>query len=257
MSKEKIKKTNEENTKQKIKAIYPHIVVGGTIDKPCYNIHWYDIEQKTMICGFGSYKLEFVRKWLKEEFEVVEKDIDGLLNRQCTKINKLNNKLHSNQRELDRINNELHSKVEYIHELLGIIESKTTEIKELKTDKIIAERKEKDARGLYKDVVIQLQERNAEIERLNYIIIRDNQRQAEKEQKDGNCISALYDLYDKTVKENKELNAKIKRYEDLRKAENILDFFEQNAFKRSIYNTTDTIKQLENEIEELQKMVGK
>lgn len=95
-----------------------------------------------------------------------------------------------------------------------------------------------------------------EIDRLNYIIIRDNQRQTEKEQKDGNCISVLYDLYDKAVEENKELNAKIKRYEDLRKAENILDFFEQNAFKRSIYNTIDTIKQLENEIEELRKMVG-
>ena len=176
MNKEKIKKTNEENTKQKIKAIYPHIVVTGTIDKPCYNIHWYDIEQKTMICGFGSYKLEFVRKWLEEEFVVVEKDIDGLLNRQCVKINNLNNKLHSNQRELNRVNNELHSKVEYIHELLEII----------KNDK-----------------------------------------------------------------------KEIKRYEDLKKAENILDFFEQNAFKRSIYNTIDTIKQLENEIEELQKMVGK
>lgn len=164
----------KENTKQKIKAIYPHIVVGGDIDKPCYTIHWYDIEQKTMICGFGSYKLEFVRKWLEEEFEVVEKDIDGLLNRQCVKINNLNNKLHSNQRELDRVNNELHSKVEYIHELLGIIESNKKEIK---------------------------------------------------------------------------------RYEDLKKAENILDFFEQNAFKKSIYNTIDTIKHLENEIEELQKMV--
>ena len=60
-----------------------------------------------------------------------------------------------------------------------------------------------------------------------------------------------------TVEENKELNAKIKRYEDLKKAENILDFLEQNAFKRSIYNTIDTIKRLENEIEELQKVVGK
>ncbi len=72
---------------EKIKAIYPHIVVGGDIDKPCYNIHWYDIEQKTMICGFSSYKLELVRKWLEEEFEVVERDIDGLLNRQQEQLN--------------------------------------------------------------------------------------------------------------------------------------------------------------------------
>lgn len=166
----------KENTKQKIKAIYPHIIVGGDIDKPCYNIHWYDIEQKTMICGFGSYKLELVRKWLEEEFEVVEEDIDNLIKSQEAEIKKLN----------------------YII--------------------------------------------------TNYIIARDN-----------HCISVLYDLYDKydkAVEENKELNAKIKRYEDLRKAENILDFFEQNAFKKSIYNTIDTIKQLENEIEELRKMVG-
>lgn len=166
----------KENTKQKIKAIYPHIVVGGDIDKPCYTIHWYDIEQKTMICGFGSYKLELVRKWLEEEFEVVEEDIDNLIKSQEAEIEKLN----------------------YII--------------------------------------------------TNYIIGRDN-----------HCISVLYDLYDKydkAVEENKELNAKIKRYEDLKKAENILVFFEQNAFKRSIYNTIDTIKQLENEIEELRKMVG-
>jgi hypothetical protein len=126
--------TDKEIVKEKIKAMYPHIVVGGDIDKPCYSIHWYDIEQKKMICGFASYKLEFVRKWLEEEFEVVERDIDDLLNRQ-----------------------------------------------------------------------------QAEIERLNYIIARDNQRQTEKEQKDGNCILTLYDLYDKAVDENKKLNAEIER----------------------------------------------
>lgn len=76
---------------EKIKAIYPHIVVGGDIDKPCYTIHWYDIEQKTMICGFGSYKLELVRKWLEEEFEVVERDIDNLIKSQETEIEKLRN----------------------------------------------------------------------------------------------------------------------------------------------------------------------
>jgi hypothetical protein len=83
----------KENTKQKVKAIYPHIVVGGDIDKPCYNIHWYDIEQKTMICGFSSYKLELVRKWLEEEFEVVERDIDGLLDRQQAEIERLKEEL--------------------------------------------------------------------------------------------------------------------------------------------------------------------
>lgn len=71
----------KEIVKEKIKAIYPHIVVGGNIDKPCYSIHWYDVEKKTMYCGFSSYNLEFVHKWLQEEFEIVENDINDLINR--------------------------------------------------------------------------------------------------------------------------------------------------------------------------------
>ena len=42
-----------------------------------------------MICGFGSYKLELVRKWLEEEFEVVERDIDNLIKSQETEIERL------------------------------------------------------------------------------------------------------------------------------------------------------------------------
>lgn len=83
------KSTDQEIIKEKIKAIYPHIVVGGAIDKPCYSIHWYDIEKKTMYCGFSSYNLEFVRKWLREEFEIVENDIDDLINRQKADIEKI------------------------------------------------------------------------------------------------------------------------------------------------------------------------
>ena len=51
----------------------------------------------------------------------------------------------------------------------------------------------------------------SEIERLNYIIARDNQRQTEKEQKDGNCILTLYELYDKEVADNKKFNAEIEK----------------------------------------------
>lgn len=84
------KKTNEI-IKKKIKAIYPHIVVGGKIDKPYYSIQWYDVEKKTMIDAYGSYKLEFVRKWLQEDFEVVENDIANLINRQQAEIERLTN----------------------------------------------------------------------------------------------------------------------------------------------------------------------
>ena len=70
-------------THEKIKAIYPHIVVGGKPERPCYSIHWYDVESKQMICGFSSYKLSFVRKWLKEEFEdlTVGGDFDNFIQR--------------------------------------------------------------------------------------------------------------------------------------------------------------------------------
>lgn len=83
MTDNEIIKVNESNSviqREKIKAIYPHIVVSGK--KPYYSIHWYDVKQQKMICGFSSYKLNFVRKWLQEEFEVVDDDIENLINRQ-------------------------------------------------------------------------------------------------------------------------------------------------------------------------------
>ena len=80
MADNEIKKT--EDTKViKIKAIYPHIVVGGTVNKPCYSIDWYDIEAQTMHTGYSSYNLKNVQEWLKEHFEVVEYDIENLINR--------------------------------------------------------------------------------------------------------------------------------------------------------------------------------
>ena len=82
-----------------------------------------------------------------------------------------------------------------------------------------------------------------------------NQQQAENERLNNELHSKVEYIHELLeIIENKE--KEIKRYENLKKAENILDSLEQNAFKRSIYNTIDTIKQLENEIEELRKMVG-
>ena len=81
--------TSGEINKNKIKAIYPHITVSGSIDKPYYNIDWYDIKKQTMYRGFSSYKLPLVYKWLQEEFEVVEADIDDLINRQKAEIERL------------------------------------------------------------------------------------------------------------------------------------------------------------------------
>ncbi len=82
-------KATSENTCNKIKAIYPHITVSGDVDNPYYNIDWYDIEKQKMYRGYSSYKLPLVRKWLQEEFEVVEEDIDDLINRKNAEIERL------------------------------------------------------------------------------------------------------------------------------------------------------------------------
>ena len=127
------------NTNEKIKAIFPHIVVGGDIDKPCYTIHWYDIEQKTMICGFGSYKLELVRKWLEEEFEIVERDIDNLINSQETEIKELKKEKHRLQKALNQAEDYLDiakAEIETLKEAVeihkGIAEDWKYEAKKLK-----------------------------------------------------------------------------------------------------------------------------
>ena len=89
MTDNEIIKASENTEVKKIKAIYPHIVVGGTADKPCYSIDWYNIETKTMHTGYSSYNLKIVQEWLKEYFEVVEGDIENLINRQKEEIDKL------------------------------------------------------------------------------------------------------------------------------------------------------------------------
>lgn len=133
------KMTDKDIIKQKTKAIYPHIVVGGDIDKPCYTIHWYDIEQKTMICGFGSYKLELVRKWLEEEFEVVERDIDNLIKSQETEIKELKKEKYRLQKALNQAEDYLDiakAEIETLKEAVeihkGIAEDWKYEAKKLK-----------------------------------------------------------------------------------------------------------------------------
>lgn len=54
----------------KIKTPYAKIIVGGTPDKPYYDILWYDTEKQQWYIGYGSYCIHNVFKWLKEEFEV-------------------------------------------------------------------------------------------------------------------------------------------------------------------------------------------
>lgn len=55
----------------KIKTPFAHIIVGGTSEKPYYDIMWYGSDGYLHI-GYGSSCLEYVFKWLSEEFEVIE-----------------------------------------------------------------------------------------------------------------------------------------------------------------------------------------
>ena len=58
----------------KIKTPFATIIVGGTAEKPYYSILWLDKEKKEYNVGYSSFCLEFVFKWLEEEFEIAAAD---------------------------------------------------------------------------------------------------------------------------------------------------------------------------------------
>ncbi len=113
-------KTSAIDFSEKVKAIYPHITVTGDVDKPYYNIDWYDIEKKTMYRGYSSYKLELVRKWLQEEFEVVEEDIDDLINRQKAEIEEYQKHIDNDIIYVNRVKAEAYK--EFAEKLKGKID---------------------------------------------------------------------------------------------------------------------------------------
>lgn len=59
-----------------IKTPLAEIIVNGTVEKPCYHIMYLDPTDKCFHVGFGSFNIEYVRQWLAEEFEVIEKPVD-------------------------------------------------------------------------------------------------------------------------------------------------------------------------------------
>lgn len=65
---------SEDNRSEttKIKTHFAKIIVSGTADKPYYDIMWLDPVERIFHIGYGSYCLEYVFKWLSEEFEIVE-----------------------------------------------------------------------------------------------------------------------------------------------------------------------------------------
>ena len=54
---------------EKIKAINPEIIVCGDVQKPYYEIKYYDTADKRYHIGFGSCYYENVLRWLEEYFE--------------------------------------------------------------------------------------------------------------------------------------------------------------------------------------------
>lgn len=65
-----------DSDRNKIKTPFARIVVGGTPEKPCYNIWYFDPADGEYHIGFGSYSLDNVFNWLAEEFEVTESTTD-------------------------------------------------------------------------------------------------------------------------------------------------------------------------------------
>lgn len=56
----------------KIKTPYAKIFVGGTAEKPYYNILYFDPADREFHIGFGSFSLDYVFKWLADEFEITD-----------------------------------------------------------------------------------------------------------------------------------------------------------------------------------------
>lgn len=56
--------------KGKIKTNFAKIFVSGTPDMPYFNILYFDPADQDYHIGFSSYCLEYVFKWLSEEFEI-------------------------------------------------------------------------------------------------------------------------------------------------------------------------------------------
>ena len=59
-----------EEKKPIIKTHFAKIIVEGTAEKPYYSILYYDPTKDEYINGYGSYCIEYVFRWLAEEFEI-------------------------------------------------------------------------------------------------------------------------------------------------------------------------------------------
>lgn len=93
---ERKERVNEKTKKLIVDDI--EIIVGDSVfrgDKPYYQIRYREVGKNYYNLGFGSYYLENVIKWRKEEFEVVssERSEEEVGNKTNTKVEAVENKL--------------------------------------------------------------------------------------------------------------------------------------------------------------------
>ena len=70
MAEKEMQSADVYTNKNKIKTSFAKIFVSGTPDRPYFNILYFDPVDQDYHVGFSSYCLEYVFKWLSEEFEI-------------------------------------------------------------------------------------------------------------------------------------------------------------------------------------------
>lgn len=59
---------------EKIRTPLAKIIVGESFGKPYYEIMWFSLDYEKCDIGYGSFSLDIVRDYLKDEFEIIEQD---------------------------------------------------------------------------------------------------------------------------------------------------------------------------------------
>lgn len=59
---------------EKIRTPLAKIIVGESFEKPYYEIMWFSMDYEKCDIGYGSFSLDIVRDYLKDEFEIIEQD---------------------------------------------------------------------------------------------------------------------------------------------------------------------------------------
>lgn len=66
------KMTPDTGKRETIKTPFAKIIVGGTAEKPYYMICYYDSADKQFVICCGSYNIDYVFQWYREDFEIID-----------------------------------------------------------------------------------------------------------------------------------------------------------------------------------------